>query len=515
MAKTRTCSTDRPWTCPSTAFDVAVERKHVQVKQQGKVPEWMRGKYVRNGPGDYRADGHGRRMKHLFDGYAALVGVELDGKKPCGQQGQLTVTCLDTLAYKNAKHGRMKVREFATTPLHSSLGSRAEELLATIATALGGGEGITDNASVNVVKEGTSGLLAMTETRQGTYLVDPDTLQVRKRLEYAPNDRIRGDMTTAHPWWDSTLETWINYSTEVGQGYHVWSRKNGTVQRRKIATVQAKRPWAPTWMHSFATSKNRVLLAEQPMFLNLAAMTLGGQFETPYYNFDWVPQEGTRLNLVNRATGGITQVHTEPFFSFHFINAFDAEGEDTFVADVVAYKDPNILVALALDNMERAPSTSADLPEARLVRLTVRGSKCEMTNLVDLTKAGNFLEYPTVNPAYTSREYTFVYGVCAAMRPLCVANGLCKINIATKQVKAVWQEVGCVTGEPCFVAAPNAREEDDGVVLSIVNGPSGVSFLLVLDGQSFQELSRLDLGTGVPYGFHGTFVGAEFAGNPM
>lgn len=503
------------WTCPNAAFREAVERNHVQVGQEGKVPEWMRGKYVRNGPGSYRADGQGRRMKHLFDGYAALVGVELDGKKPMGQQAKLTVTYLDTKAHRSAMEGRMKVREFATTPTHPSLGSKAGELFATITTALGHGEGITDNASVNVVKEGMDVLLAMTETRQGTYLVDPDTLQVRQRLEYAPNDSIRGDITTAHPWWDDAKGTWINYSAEVGRGYHVWSRKAGTNQRCKIATVQAKRPWAPTWMHSFATSQDQVLLAEQPMFLNLAAMTIGGRFETPYYNFDWVPHEGTRLNLVNRTTGGVKQVHTEPFFNFHFINAFDVEGEDTFVADVVAYKDPDILCSLALDKMTRTPSASSDLPEARLVRLTVRGTKCEMTDLVDLEKAGHFLEYPTINPAYTSQDYTFVYGVCAAVRPLCVANGLCKINVGSKQVEAVWKEDGCVTGEPCFVAAPHAREEDDGVVLSVVNGPSDQSFLLVLDGKSFRELTRFGLGMGVPYGFHGTFVPAEDAGGQV
>lgn len=37
----------------------------------------------------------------------------------------------------------------------------------------------------------------MTETVQGTYLVDPATLRTLRRLCYA--DGIRGDITTAHP----------------------------------------------------------------------------------------------------------------------------------------------------------------------------------------------------------------------------------------------------------------------------------------------------------------------------
>lgn len=39
----------------------------VEAEVQGKVPSWLHGSFVRNGPGTFRG------MKHLFDGYAMLA----------------------------------------------------------------------------------------------------------------------------------------------------------------------------------------------------------------------------------------------------------------------------------------------------------------------------------------------------------------------------------------------------------------------------------------------------------
>lgn len=60
--------------------------------------------------------------------------------------------------------------------------------------------------------------------------------------------------------------------------------------------------------------------------------------------------------------------------------------------------------------------------------------------------------------------------------------------------------------EPLMVARPGGSAEDDGVVLSVVTGADGASFLLVLDAGSFQELARAHLGFGVPYQFHGNWL---------
>ena len=57
------------------------------------------------------------------------------------------------------------------------------------------------------------------------------------------------------------------------------------------------------------------------------------------------------------------------------------------------------------------------------------------------------------------------------------------------------------------------QDEDDGVVISVMVGPDGNSFLLVLDAHTFTETARAVMPYGVPYGFHCAFVPRE-AGGP-
>jgi beta,beta-carotene 9',10'-dioxygenase len=58
-----------------------------------------------------------------------------------------------------------------------------------------------------------------------------------------------------------------------------------------------------------------------------------------------------------------------------------------------------------------------------------------------------------------------------------------------------------------FVAAPDARAENEGVLLSVVfDAGRGTSFVLVLDAQTLGEVARAELPHHAPFGFHGQFA---------
>lgn len=44
----------------------------------------------------------------------------------------------------------------------------------------------------------------------------------------------------------------------------------------------------------------------------------------------------------------------------------------------------------------------------------------------------------------------------------------------------MWRHAGLFPSEPVFVPAPDAKDEDDGVVMSVVITPKEVSFLVPL-----------------------------------
>ena len=72
-----------------------------------------------------------------------------------------------------------------------------------------------------------------------------------------------------------------------------------------------------------------------------------------------------------------------------------------------------------------------------------------------------------------------------------------------------WSQPGCYPGEPVFVARPEAEDEDDGVLLSVVlDAEAETSFLLVLDAADLSELARAQAPHHIPFGFHGQFAWA-------
>ena len=62
--------------------------------------------------------------------------------------------------------------------------------------------------------------------------------------------------------------------------------------------------------------------------------------------------------------------------------------------------------------------------------------------------------------------------------------------------------------ESNFVANPEAKSEDDGVLVTIgYDGMKGRSYLLLLDAMTFEPLNYAYSPHRIPYSFHGNFFG--------
>jgi beta,beta-carotene 9',10'-dioxygenase len=119
---------------------------------------------------------------------------------------------------------------------------------------------------------------------------------------------------------------------------------------------------------------------------------------------------------------------------------------------------------------------------------------------------GASIDLPRINyPRVNERPYRYTWGA-----GLDGGTGWFDevVMIDVVQRKATrWSEPGCYPGEPVFVAAPGARSENEGVLLSVVfNAQSGTSFLLVLDAQTLGEVARAEVPHHIPFGFHGQFA---------
>jgi beta,beta-carotene 9',10'-dioxygenase len=443
----------------------------------GRLPEWLAGTLVRNGPALF--DTRGRSFRHWFDGQAMLHRFGFAG-------GEVSYAnrYLDTPSYRSVRdRGRIGYGEFATDPC-SSIFSRFFTRFRRKPSW---------NANVNVTRIGDRSL-AVTETTLAVEF-DPETLATAGVLDYGRD--LGAQTTTAHPHQDPRTGDVINYALRFGRRseYKIYRQRGGSA-RELIGSVPADRPG---YLHSFAITEDHVALAIYPFVVNPLALVLSGR---PFIeNYRWKPELGTRIVVLNLRDGSIRgDYHTDPFFAFHHINAWEADGQ--LVMDLCRYDDARVIDALYLDRLR----ANAGVPNATPTRYRIDlDGGAGGVRAQPLAEEG--FELPRIGYGrHNGRDYGVAYGAGARGRTEDdFLNQLVRVDVRTGEAKT-WHEPGCYPGEPVFVDAPAAVAEDDGVVLSVVlDSAAARSFLVVLDARSFTELARAEVPHPIPFGFHGQF----------
>ena len=117
------------------------------------------------------------------------------------------------------------------------------------------------------------------------------------------------------------------------------------------------------------------------------------------------------------------------------------------------------------------------------------------------------LELPTINPTYLTRRHRYTYG-CTDRLKSSFMDGIAKFD-SMSQTSVFWEQEGHTPGECIFVADPEGKNEDDGVLLTVVlDGYVERSYLLVLNAKDLTEVGRAEVPGPVAFGFHGAFKGS-------
>jgi beta,beta-carotene 9',10'-dioxygenase len=436
---------------------------------EGRLPDWLQGSLVRTGPAKWEVGS--QTMNHWFDGFAMLhrFGIA-DGEVSYANR------FLRTKAYRAAEEkGEIVYSEFATDPCRS--------LFARIFSMFS--PKISDNANVNLVKLGER-YISMTETPIPVEF-DGETLETVGVAYKTP-----GLLTTAHPHLDRPTGGMLNYAAKIGarNKYRFFHVPPGKAEPRVIGELPVREP---AYMHSFGLTERWLVLAEFPLVVNPISIPLSGR---PYIeNYRWKPELGTRFTLIDRETGEATgPFETDPFFSFHHVNAYEEDG--AVVVDACTYANAQIVEDLYLDRLR--DGKPADRAEMRRFRIDLASRKVTTETLAE------GLELPRINYGRNNeRPYRYAWGIDTETGWL---DRIVKVDTEAR-TSIAWSEDGCSPGEPVFVAAPDSGTEDDGVLLSVVfDARSGGSFMLVLDAADLSEVARAETPHHIPYGFHGQFV---------
>ncbi|MFB6218749.1 MAG: carotenoid oxygenase family protein [Halobacteriaceae archaeon] len=447
------------------------ELSGVPLGVEGALPDWLAGRYVQNGPGQFEVGGES--LRHWFDPLAMLRAVEFG---PDGPTYTNRFVRSDDFAYAR-EHGRVRT-PFPGTPPDRSLPVRLYQALA----------GVTPDNPIIGVARVDGGLAAVTESATAIR-IDPETLETTGRIDLTAD--LPAGLTLGHPHYDPERGALINLGVEYGRRTrYTLFRRDDDGRTETVATVGFDD--AP-YVHSFALTDRYAVLPAVPFGLDarrlLAGALTGDTFLDSLRRFD----RDARFVVVERASGEVVaRPRTDPFFVYHHANAY-ADG-DELVVDLVAYPDERAVTGLTLADLRAG---TADLPRGDLVRfrLPLDGGRARRETLRE-----GHLEFPVVDyPRVAGSEHRSVY--VAESDGGVLPTGLRRVDLGGG-ADATWHAGGDHPGEPMYVGGPG----DDGVVFSLVlDGDGGASALVVLDGRTLGERARLPLPHRLPYGFHGQF----------
>lgn len=450
----------------------------------GTVPDWLQGTLVRNGPGSFAA---GRSpLQHWFDGLAMLHGFAFN-------QGRVTYTnkFLQSPAYIDGKkHGRNNYKMFYTEADYSPLRAFIEWFRSPR---------VGNNTAVSVVQLGER-YFAMTET-SGLTAFDLGTLDTIETTSLTEGyDNIHGMLATPHPHYDFARRELININISLGKDseYRYYAADAVTYKPRLISSVKVD---FPGYIHGFGLSENYIIHFEFPLVVFPLRMRFGN---VPYIKcYKWKPERGTNIRLINRETGKVDNcINTDPAFAFHFANCYEEEG--AVIVDVAVSDDATVIEETAVANLssdkDRPLSVNTSLYR---YRIPLSGQSVERTEI-----SSQYLEMPTID--YRQRNtnaYRYVYGVGLNDNyNNDFNNQLIKLDTNSGKHRE-WFLQDYYPSEPIFVPSPDRKEEDEGVLLSVVSTfGENKSFLLICNAGDLSEIGRLEMPHNTPMGFHGQFL---------
>ncbi|NWH93108.1 BCDO1 dioxygenase, partial [Aegithalos caudatus] len=495
----------------------------------GQLPTWLQGILVRNGPGMHTIGDS--KYNHWFDGLALLHSFTFKNGEVYYRSKYLrsdTYNC-------NIEANRIVVSEFGTMaypdPCKNIFAKAFSYLSHTIPE-------FTDNCLINIMKAGDD-FYATGETNF-IRKINPQTLETLEKVDY--NKYVAVNVATSHPHYDSAGNV-LNMGTSIvdkGKTKYLLFKIPSSVpeQEKKkscfkhlevVCSIPSRSLLHPSYYHSFGITENYIIFIEQPFRLDIVKMA------TAYIRgVSWASclafnkDDKTWFHFIDRKTKKEvpTKFYTDGLVFFHHVNAYEEDGHIIF--DIIAYTDNSLYDMFYLKNLdkdfeENVKFTSIPTCKRFVVPLQYDKDAAVDSNLVKLPstatavkeKDGNIycqpeilcegIELPRINYDYNGKKYKYVFATQVQWSP--IPTKIAKFNTQTKEMLH-WGQGDCWPSEPVFVPRPDAKEEDDGVVLTCVvkTDPKDPPFLLVLDAKTFTELGRATVNVEMHMDLHGMFI---------
>lgn len=362
--------------------------------------------------------------------------------------------------------------------------------------------------------------------------LDPTSLEpvgIAQHDKFHPD--LRGPLAAAHSRTDPVTGDTYNFNLAFGRQatYKVFCISASSGETSVLATVSGG-PVLGAYLHSFMLTENYVVLCIFDSYLAKGGIKMLWT-RNILDAMEFHPDRTNKWLVIDRRNGkGLVGIYeSDPFFAFHPINAWEQPsesepGKTDIIAEIPCYKNLDILKRFYYDNLKGTSPTALDYVGDNASRGRAQLVRWKLPNVSNITipvtnplgkaervfsaPSSETVELPTFNPRYATKPSRYMYGVTDEGNSTFL-DGLIKYDSHTRTAKK-WRVHAHSPGEAIFLPHPEGREEDEGILLSVVlDGTRGKSYLLVLDAKSFTEVGRAEMETVVGFGFHGTHVGVS------
>jgi torulene dioxygenase len=497
----------------------------------------------RTGPIGYRAktdDGKIWAAKHWFDGFSCVHRFQIDvpeDKKPAKVHYRSRRTCDEYLEMVRTT-GRLDGISFASKrdPCESFFkkvmglfvsAPNSQNVGVTLSLNMPGG-GHVPGAEKSAINGHTNSIHTLHAKTDAPFCkkIDPETLEPQGLAEQQSlHPDLIGEFSAAHAKSDPKTGDVYNFNLKMGRVgmYRIFCTSASTGETTILATFES----TPAYIHSLFITENYVVFCVWNSHVSWAGLSLLWYKNVCDSIAPFDPNSKANWFVIDRRHGKglVATYESDPFFCFHTINAWEEPNStDPSKADIITelsmFENTDVIERFYYDNLIASIATPEYAGQKRLSCLPMQAQfrlasidsggvdKPMPAELLFQADKMDSMELPTINPRYLTRRHRFSYG-CSDRLKSSFMDGIVKFDNVTKK-SIFWDEEGHTPGEAIFVADPEGKDEDDGVLLTVVlDGYIDKSYLLVLDAKNLTEVGRAEMHGPMAFGFHGAYKGRE------
>lgn len=453
---------------------------------QGTIPSELQGTLFRNGPG--LLDINGTPIRHPFDGDGMISAISFNNGK-----AHFRSAFVKTEGYlAEQKAGKILYRGVFGTQKPGGWLSNIFNLK------------LKNIANTNIIYWGGK-LLALWEAAE-PYRLDPQNLATLG-LDNLDGILQPGDAFAAHPRIDPSCELdggepcLVNFAIKPGLSTKILVYElnpEGKLLRRYEHITPGF-----AFIHDFAITPNYCIFFQNAVSYNPLPFLLGLKGAGECVNFQ--SGQPTKIILIPRQPPhlDVKVLEVNAGFVFHHANAFE-EG-DTVCLDSICYQSlPQIDPSSSYQGVD-----FNNLDPGQLWRFRLNLASQEVSSEILESRC---CEFPTLKSDRVGRDYRYVYmGAAHNETGNAPLQGITKIDLSTgDRLISSFAPKGFV-GEPIFITKPDATQEDDGWLITVVyNAQRHASDLVILDATNLATVACLELKHHIPYGLHGSWTPVIF-----